>query len=51
MTGMAPMAQMASSHRGFVEAMGGALRLESPIAHGRGARFVFRLPLAGEPAS
>ncbi len=30
--------------RGFVEAMGGTLTLESPLEHGRGARFVARFP-------
>ena len=34
--------------RGFVEAMGGELRVESPASEGRGARFVIRLPLAAE---
>jgi len=36
--------------KGFVEAMGGSIAVESPLAEGRGARFTLRLPLATQPA-
>lgn len=36
--------------KGFVEAMGGAIAVESPLADGRGARFTLRLPLAKQSA-
>ncbi|MEO5806144.1 sensor histidine kinase KdpD [Devosia sp.] len=35
--------------RGFVQAMGGTIKAESPAARKRGTRFTIRLPLAGEP--
>jgi two-component system sensor histidine kinase KdpD len=35
---------------GFVEAMGGRIRAESPVAHGRGTRFVLSLPIEPQPA-
>jgi two-component system, OmpR family, sensor histidine kinase KdpD len=37
--------------KGFVEAMGGGIAAESPLADGRGARFTLRLPLAKQPAN
>lgn len=36
--------------RGFVTAMGGTIKAESPAMHKRGTRFVIRLPLAGTEA-
>lgn len=35
--------------RGFVQAMGGTLKAESPATRKRGTRFIIRLPLAGDP--
>lgn len=35
--------------RGLVEAMGGSVRVESPVAHGRGARFIITLPAGSAP--
>lgn len=36
--------------RGFVTAMGGTIKAESPAVRKRGTRFVIRLPIAGEAA-
>lgn len=36
--------------RGFVTAMGGTIKAESPAVRKRGTRFVIRLPLAGTEA-
>ena len=37
--------------RGFVSAMGGTIKAESPAVRKRGTRFVIRLPLAESSAS
>ena len=38
-----------SISRGFVEAMGGSIKAESPAIRKRGTRFVIRLPAFSEP--
>ena len=51
-TGGAPGAGLGLSIcKGLVEAMKGAIRAESPIANGRGARLVIALPAGKAPAS
>jgi two-component system sensor histidine kinase KdpD len=37
--------------KGLVEAMGGAIEVESPAAAGRGARFTLRFPVEAQPAA
>ena len=35
--------------KGFVEAFSGTIEVESPVAHGKGTRFLIRLPLVSVP--
>ena len=36
--------------KGFVEAMGGTIAVESPAEAGRGTRFTLRFPIEPQPA-
>jgi two-component system sensor histidine kinase KdpD len=37
--------------KGFVEAMGGAIEVQSPVAQGRGASFAISFPVEAQPAA